>query len=95
MATAKSTKQEVSNNVAELGATVAGDLYDMRDAATRMVTDSADAFRGAAQNYLDEGRARATDMMGRMQGKVQDEPFKALLVAAGVGVLLGAVFFRR
>ena len=33
--------------------------------------------------------------MGRVQGKVQDEPLKALLVAAGVGMLLGAVFFRR
>ena len=95
MATTKSVKREVSNNVAEFGSTVAGDLHDMRDAATRMVTDSADAFRGAAQDYLDEGRARATDVIGKMQGKVQDEPLKALLVAAGVGMLLGAVFFRR
>lgn len=91
MATTKSVKREVSNNVAEFGSTVAGDLHDMRDAATRMVTDSADAFRGAAHDYLDEGRARATDVMGKMQ----DEPLKALLVAAGVGMLLGAVFFRR
>ena len=57
MATTKSVKREVTNNVAEFGSTVATDLHDMRDAATRMVADSADAFRGAAQDYLDEGRA--------------------------------------
>jgi ElaB/YqjD/DUF883 family membrane-anchored ribosome-binding protein len=95
MATTKSVKREVSDNVAEFGSTVATDFHDMQHAAKRMVTDSADAFRGAAKDYLDEGRARATHMMGRVQGKVQDEPVKSLLLAAGVGMLIGAVFFRR
>jgi ElaB/YqjD/DUF883 family membrane-anchored ribosome-binding protein len=95
MATAKTMKKEVTNNVAEFGSTVATDLHDMRDAATRMMADTADAFRGAAEDYLADGRERAHDMMGRVQGKVQDEPMKALLIAAGVGMLLGAMFFRR
>jgi len=95
MATTKSVKRDVGNNMAEFGSTVATDFHDIQNAAKRMVTDSADAFRGAAQDYLDEGRARATDVVGRVQGKVQDEPLKALLVATGVGMLLGALFFRR
>jgi ElaB/YqjD/DUF883 family membrane-anchored ribosome-binding protein len=93
MATQSKTRRRSDDT--DHAATLARDFHDVGDAAKRIATDSVDALRGTTQQYLDEGRSRARRVGQSVQEKVQEEPVKALLIAAGLGFLLGALWIRR
>lgn len=93
MATAK-TKRHM-DEATDHAANLVKDFHEVGDAAKRIATDGVEALRGTANDYLDRGRSGARRVSERVQGKVQDEPVKALLIAAGLGFLLGALWIRR
>jgi ElaB/YqjD/DUF883 family membrane-anchored ribosome-binding protein len=74
---------------------VVKDVHDVRDAAKRIATDGAEAIRETAHHYLDEGRSRVQHLGENVQSKVEEQPLKALLLAAGIGFLVGAIWTRR
>jgi ElaB/YqjD/DUF883 family membrane-anchored ribosome-binding protein len=95
-----------TSRLSERAAIVADDLREVGAAAKRTAVDGAEAVRDTAQEVyekgrakanevLDEGRARAREMGHGVQLMVQEQPVKSLLVAAGVGFLLGALWMRR
>lgn len=95
MATNSHAKRHPSERLADRAATIANDVHEVGDAAKRVASDSVDAIRNTAHQYLAEGRARARDLGGSVQERVQQKPVKSLLVAAGIGFLLGAIWIRR
>jgi ElaB/YqjD/DUF883 family membrane-anchored ribosome-binding protein len=54
-----------------------------------------DVVRETAANYIEEGRQRAADVGRRVNDYVTERPVKALMLAAGAGILLGYLFSRR
>jgi ElaB/YqjD/DUF883 family membrane-anchored ribosome-binding protein len=62
-----------------------------RDAAQQVVGQ----VRDRATEYLEQGKAKAADMRVRVEDTVRDHPIKTILVAAGVGVLIGMLLRRR
>ena len=74
---------EVGQNLRDLGTQV-------RDVARDKYTQ----LRDQASNYYEQGRDRAQEWEQGLESYVQEKPIQAVLIAAGVGVLLGLLWKR-
>lgn len=54
-----------------------------------------EALRQSAREYLDRGKAKAIELEEGFEGIVQEHPIRSILIAAGVGALIGALICRR
>jgi ElaB/YqjD/DUF883 family membrane-anchored ribosome-binding protein len=79
----KEAATHVKENVRELGGQV-------RDVATQKYTD----LRDQATQYYNDGRQRATEWEQGVEQYIKDQPLKAVLMAAGAGLLLGMIWKR-
>jgi ElaB/YqjD/DUF883 family membrane-anchored ribosome-binding protein len=95
MATNSNLKRRSHDTIADRTATVARDMQQIGDAARKMADHSVTAVRDTAKQYLDEGRSRLEHLGDDVQSRVAEQPIKALLVAAGIGFLIGAIWTRR
>jgi ElaB/YqjD/DUF883 family membrane-anchored ribosome-binding protein len=89
------TVRSKRDEVMEQASSMAKDLQDVGGAARRMATDSAEALRESANEYMDQGRARVRELSETVQHKVQDQPMTSVLIATAVGFLLGVLWVRR
>jgi ElaB/YqjD/DUF883 family membrane-anchored ribosome-binding protein len=62
-----------------------------REAVEARVHDA----RERMNNLVERGRERAMELENNLEHYVQDQPVKSILIAAGVGLLLGAILARR
>ena len=74
---------QVQQNLREMGTQV-------RDAATEKYNE----LRDQAQQYYEQGRARAEEWEQSLESYVHEKPIQSLLIAAGVGMLLGILWKR-
>ena len=79
----RDTAKQVQENLRNLGGQV-------RDAATEKYGQ----LRDQAADYYEQGRQRATEMEQSLEQYVQEKPIQSLLIAAGVGMLLGILWKR-
>ncbi len=77
------TAAQVQENLRNLGGQV-------RDAATEKYGQ----LRDQATDYYEQGRQRATEMEQSLEQYVHEKPIQSLLIAAGVGMLLGVLWKR-
>jgi ElaB/YqjD/DUF883 family membrane-anchored ribosome-binding protein len=80
----RETAAEVKENLRDIGTQV-------RDQATQRYEE----MRDQASQYYEEGRRRAMEMEQTLEQYVQEKPIQSLLIAAGVGMLLGMIWKRR
>jgi ElaB/YqjD/DUF883 family membrane-anchored ribosome-binding protein len=97
---------EIRQNVQDLG-TAARDAAQqvagqIRDTATQRASELRDAaadqvagLRDAAGDYYEMGRGRAMDLEQTIEQRIREKPLQSMLVAAGVGLLVGALWIRR
>ena len=79
----RNTAAQVQQNLRDMGSQV-------RDAAEEKFNN----LRDQAAEYYDQGRERAQEWEQNLESYVQDQPIKSLLIAAGVGALLGFLWRR-
>jgi len=79
----KDKAAEMASNARDVGAQV-------RDAAT----EHYQAARDAASEYYQAGKDKAAQWEEGIEEYVRQQPVKALVIAAGVGVLLGIIWKR-
>ena len=79
----RETAQQVQENLRNLGSQV-------RDQATQQYGQ----LRDQATEYYEQGRQRATEMEQSLEQYVHEKPIQSLLIAAGVGMLLGVLWKR-
>ncbi|MBC8107011.1 MAG: DUF883 domain-containing protein [Anaerolineae bacterium] len=82
-ANVRETAQQVKENIRDMGGQV-------RDAATEQYTN----LRNQATEYFQEGRERAQEWEQSIETYVQEKPIQSILIAAGVGMLLGILWKR-
>ena len=80
----RETASEVGENLRNIGSQV-------RDQATQQYEN----MRQQANEYYEQGRQRAMEMEQSLEEYVQEKPIQALLIAAGVGMLLGLLWKRH
>jgi ElaB/YqjD/DUF883 family membrane-anchored ribosome-binding protein len=83
-----------SGNLGETAAQVGQNLRDLGSQARDTATQQYEQYRQQAQEYYEQGRERAREVQQNLEQYVQDQPVKALLIAAGVGMLLGIIWKR-
>lgn len=83
-----------SERLAKQAVEVKKDLQEMggmvRDAAQEQFGQA----RENASEYFEQGRDKVHDVVGSFEQFVRQQPFKTVLIAAGVGWLLGR-FWKR
>ena len=80
----KESAQQVQENLRELGGQV-------REAASEQYHN----LRQQASEYYEQGRQRAQEWEQGLEQYVQEKPIQSLLIAAGVGMLLGILWRRH
>lgn len=59
------------------------------------VADSIDSLRERANDYVDHGRERASELAETFETTIHDRPVAAILVAGVIGFVLGCFISRR
>ena len=75
--------QQVGQNLRDLGGQV-------RDAAREKYGQISDQ----AHEYYEQGRQKAQEWEQGLESYIQEKPLQAVMIAAGVGVLLGLLWRR-
>jgi ElaB/YqjD/DUF883 family membrane-anchored ribosome-binding protein len=76
--------QQAGQNLRDLGGQV-------RDAAR----EKYEQLSEQAQGYYQQGRQKAQEWEEGLESYIQEKPLQAVLIAAGVGVLIGLLWKRR
>src|SRR5690349_11771063 len=86
--------QGQQGSIGQAAAQVGQNIRDMGTQARDMASERYNQLRDQAQNYYEQGRQRATEWEQGLESYVQEKPIQAVLIAAGVGVLLGLLWKR-
>jgi ElaB/YqjD/DUF883 family membrane-anchored ribosome-binding protein len=71
------------------------DFDEVRSATKRLAANTIESTREAATELLDEGKAKASGVATAAQNKLQEQPLRTLVTAAGIGFVLGFLARRR
>lgn len=94
MARGNETKAAASD-LRDSAAQVGENLREMGSQVRQQATEQYDKLRDQASDYYARGRERAMEMEQSLEQYVQEKPIQALLLAAGVGMLLGLLWKRH
>ena len=67
---------------------------EMADTLKGAATEQYENARQTAEEYYDRGRETAQQWQHDLESYVQEQPVKALMIAAGVGMLFGIIWKR-
>ncbi|HEY1922746.1 MAG TPA: hypothetical protein VGG44_08260 [Tepidisphaeraceae bacterium] len=86
-----SETDELKHKVAD----VAEDVRAMGGQVGKAAREQYENLRSKASDYVEQGRGKAEEWESDLEGYIKAKPVQALLVAAGVGVILGLLWRRR
>lgn len=81
----------------DLRETAAEAQQNMREAAGRIREAATETFghlRDEAEQVYEQSRERALDLEQALEDYVRQKPIRSLLIAAGIGMLVGAIWKR-
>jgi ElaB/YqjD/DUF883 family membrane-anchored ribosome-binding protein len=81
---AEGVLKDVREDLQQLGS-------DLQGAAKKQLKD----LGGRAADYYERGKERVSDYEERFESSIRERPVRAVLIAVGVGALLGLFLFRR
>jgi ElaB/YqjD/DUF883 family membrane-anchored ribosome-binding protein len=88
------TANSAADTIRDIGGQVrdaASDKYnEVRDAAAEKYNH----VRDQASGYLEDGRRKAMEWEHSLESHVQEKPLQSVLIAAGIGLLLGLLWKR-
>jgi len=87
---AKAARQQLR----ESAASVQENLRDMGGQVRDAAAEKYHQLKEQAGQYYEEGRQRAIEWERGLENYVQERPIKSLLIAAGVGMLIGILWKR-
>ena len=86
---------DIRENLQEVG-TKARDVAQQAAGQVREVAqERLGQLRDTAEEYYQMGRDRATDLERTIEERIREKPLNSVLMAAGLGVLLGIIWTRR
>ena len=85
---------KLRDDVASLAGTVRGIASDEVHATVDAIRDRLDKAAGEARKAARRAKAGANDAADALEGAIEEHPFTSILIALGLGFLIGA-FLRR
>jgi ElaB/YqjD/DUF883 family membrane-anchored ribosome-binding protein len=89
-----SQEQQSGGQMGESAANVQQNIREMGTQVRDAATEKYNELRDQAQQYYEQGRARAEEWEQSLESYVHEKPIQSLLIAAGVGMLLGILWKR-
>jgi len=86
----KDKVQEGREKLREMGSAASQQVNQLKDSAAEYYEQG----REKAQEYYEQGRQKAMELEQNLENYVREQPLKAVMIAAGVGLLLG-ILWRR
>ena len=87
--------QRTAEQLKEKASQVGQDLREIGGQVRDVAREQYDRLRHSANEYYEQGRQTAREWQENVETYVQEQPVKSLLIAAGVGVLVGLLLKRR
>lgn len=98
----KQKASEIKQNVQDLGSTarVAAQeqMQNLKQSANQYMEqgrEQMESLKSSACDYMEQGRARAMEMERTLESQIRSQPMKAVMIAAGVGLVAGILLSRR
>jgi len=85
---------EQAQGLADKATQVGQNLRELGSQARDMAGQKYDQLRDSATDYYQQGKERAMEWEHSLEQYVHEKPLQAVLIAAGVGVLLGLLWKR-
>jgi ElaB/YqjD/DUF883 family membrane-anchored ribosome-binding protein len=79
----------------EKATAVGHDLQDLKNITKELTADALHVITENASGYYDQGIKKAKTLEENLERNIQKNPVRYLLIAAGVGLVAGAVLLRR
>jgi ElaB/YqjD/DUF883 family membrane-anchored ribosome-binding protein len=91
---ASETGKGQGGKVTEAASNVGQNLRDLGGQVRDVATQKYEQLRESASDYYQQGRERAQEWEQNIEDYVREKPLQSVLIAAGVGVLLGLLWKR-
>jgi ElaB/YqjD/DUF883 family membrane-anchored ribosome-binding protein len=86
----KGKAQEAKEKLREMGSAASQQVNELKESATEYYQQG----REKAQEYYEQGRQKAMELEQNLEEYVREQPIKSVMIAAGIGLLLG-ILWRR
>jgi ElaB/YqjD/DUF883 family membrane-anchored ribosome-binding protein len=73
---------------------VTEDLKELGSRASEMAQEKLERVKAGAAEWAEEGRERVEEMGESVEQYIADHPVKSMLIAAGIGLIVGRVLLR-
>jgi len=70
-------------------------LQEMGSAAKHMAQEQFAGVRDTMSTYYEQGRERAMELEHSLENRVRERPISSILVATGLGFLIGMLWMRK
>jgi len=71
------------------------DVQDLGRATKHLAEDAVNLVKNNATEYYQQGVKKAQNLEKTLESRIKENPVQALLIAAGVGFVIGAFMARR
>ncbi len=85
----------VGDAAREKGREIRDTVQQMGSTAKDMAQAGWESARDTAADYLDKGREKATELEETLEIQIRSRPIRSILIAAGIGFLVGMVLKRH
>lgn len=79
----------------EQAETIREDVRELGGIARDVAREKLDGARRASSEFYEEGKEKVAEYEDQLIGYVRQKPVRSVLIAAGVGALLGMIVLRR
>jgi ElaB/YqjD/DUF883 family membrane-anchored ribosome-binding protein len=79
----------------DTAAAIGHDVQELGRVTKNLAGDTVSAIRENASEYYQQGIKKAKGLEKDLETKIKENPLQALLIAAGVGFVLGALWKRH
>jgi len=95
MSASKDPFSKHSAEFRETASAIGHDVQELGRVTKDLAGDTINKIRDNAGEYYQQGLKKAQGFEKDMEGRIKENPLQAILIAAGVGFVLGALWKRR
>jgi ElaB/YqjD/DUF883 family membrane-anchored ribosome-binding protein len=84
----------IKDDLAKLRADIANLSNALKDLTSETVQERLDTLRSGIDRLTDDAKLQSREMLDDLTDKIEEKPLASILIAFGVGILMGRLFAR-
>ena len=90
-----SSERRANDRLGRKARTVTQDIQELGGMAREMTREKVEQLQTGVADYAKEGREKIRQVEHGIEQYIREQPLKSMLIATGVGMLLGRFWMRR